>query len=455
MPDSRPQLILRVGTHAEKEYVERVAQFLNGVMVGANLLESTPGATASLIVALCGERHGLQYYIDPMTYAFGTYVDRSGRVRNDLDWIKSEQKVKGGNKGETSREFKRSYRKLVLEYGSYFATAVNDSNALTPAQFNAGVDVAPLVKSVLDYQLGRIRREFESDPEFRQYAADVPLPAALIAPYFYCEPSAANDWLSLNLRLAAAAGAHTSTVPKHAVICADVQHLHDPAFIARLRTELPRTRVNGVWLWFSRFAEDEADLSELQVFRSLVTDLNAAGLKVYNLHGGYFSLALSKFGLAGISHGMGYGEQKDVIPVIGQGIPTVRYYLPALHKRLGVPQIQRAFPAIGVVTAADFHTKVCDCAVCKGIVVKGAADFRLFGETQLSASKESEIQTPQSAKRCRFHFLVNRIKERDTIPSLSIADIQRHLDVASTTWGAQPTLKGSATHLMRWRAALG
>ena len=186
----------------------------------------------------------------------------------------------------------------------------------------------------------------------------------------------------------------------------------------------------------------------------MVTDLSAAGLKVFNLHGGYFSLALSKFGLAGISHGIGYGEQKDVVPVIGQAIPTVRYYLPALHKRLGVPQIQRAFPAMGVVTAADFYAKVCDCAVCKGIVVNSAADFRLFGETQLSASAASEVQTPQAARRCRFHFLVKRIKERDAMPALSLAAIRQRLESGVKGWGAQPTLQGSVGHLLKWSAAL-
>ena len=46
--------------------------------------------------------------------------------------------------------------------------------------------------------------------------------------------------------------------------------------------------------------------------------------------------------MSGISHGVGYGEQKDVIPVIGQSTPTVCYYLPDLKRRLGVPQIERA-----------------------------------------------------------------------------------------------------------------
>ena len=456
MPDARPQVILRLGTHAEKEYVERIAQFLDGLILGANLVESTPGATASLLIALCGARKELQYYIDPMTYAFGTYVDRGSVTRDDLDWIKSDQKVKGGKEGETQRAFKRSYKKLALnEYGGEFATALNSSKALSPAQFGPTLDLRPLTSSVLEYQLGRIRREFENDPEYREYADQVPQPAALIAPYFYCEPSAANDWLTINLRFASAAVAHGSTLPKHAIICADARQLRDPAFIARLRAEIPPTGVKGVWLWFSRLVEDDAETSDLRVLRSLIADLSAAGLKVYNLHGGYFSLALSKFGLAGISHGVGYGEQKDVVPVIGQAIPTVRFYLPAVHRRLGVPQIERAFPAMGVVTAADFYEKVCDCAVCKGIVVNSAADFRLFGETQLSASQESEIQTPQAAKRCRFHFLINRIKERDTIAGMSVADIQRQFDEARSGWGAQPTLQRDTAHLMRWRAALG
>ena len=454
MTDVRPEVILRLGTHAEKEYFERLAQFYDGLIVGANLVESTPGATASLIVALCGPKRELQYYVDPMTYAFGTYVDASEHLRDDLDWIKSDQKVKGSKKkDETIRDFKRSYKNLALtEYRGLFAAAVNKSKALTPDQF--GADLVPLVKSVLDYQVNRIRREFEEDDEYKEMAVRVPSPTALIAPYFYCEPSAANDWLTLNLRLASATAAYDSTIPKHAVVCADVGHLLDPAFIDRLRKELPATKVSGVWLWFSKFAEDDANLSQLQVFRSLVKDLNAAGLKVYNLHGGYFSLALSKFGLAGISHGTGYGEQKDVVPVIGQAIPTVRYYLPPLHKRLGVPEIQRAFPAMGVVTAADFHAKVCDCAVCKGIVVNSAADFRLFGETKLSASAQSEVQTSQAAKRCRFHFLINRIKERDAMPATTVADIRKSLDTAAKTWGAQPTLSRNAGHLVRWHDAL-
>ena len=36
-------------------------------------------------------------------------------------------------------------------------------------------------------------------------------------------------------------------------------------------------------------------------------------------------MALRKIGMTGIAQGNGYGEQKDVMPVIGQSTPTVQY----------------------------------------------------------------------------------------------------------------------------------
>lgn len=257
------------------------------------------------------------------------------------------------------------------------------------------------------------------------------------------------------MRLAEESVKVTSAAPVHAIVCADAAALLNDMFNRRLRSELPTTGVGGVWLWLSGFFEDQAELPELQALKALVQDLNEAGLAVYNMHGGYYSLALSKHGMRGISHGVGYGEQKDVVPVIGQSVPTVRYYLPALHKRLGVPDIERCFDALGIKTPADFHAKVCDCPVCKGVVAKDLGEFRAFGETQPSATSGLRlVQTPAAAKRCRFHFLISRIRERDRVGGMTVSGIQALWDTASDSWGKQPVLAGSAKHLPRWRAAL-
>ena len=39
-----PQFVVRFGSHSEKDYVLKMAKFLDGFMVAANLIESTPGA---------------------------------------------------------------------------------------------------------------------------------------------------------------------------------------------------------------------------------------------------------------------------------------------------------------------------------------------------------------------------------------------------------------------------
>ncbi len=92
MPEVAPAVIIRMGTHAEKEYLEKTLHFFDGLILGANLVEATPGATASLLVKFGGKKASQRFFIDPMTYAFSPYVDESDRVRLDLDWIKSDQK---------------------------------------------------------------------------------------------------------------------------------------------------------------------------------------------------------------------------------------------------------------------------------------------------------------------------------------------------------------------------
>src|ERR1017187_4427825 len=105
-------------------------------MVGANLLQATPGATASLLFKL-NKQAERPYYVDPMTYAFGTYIDPdTGRVRSDLDWIKSDQKIKG-QKGKFRRDFKSSYRKLAETFGVPFSNAVDRSKAIEPVDFRS------------------------------------------------------------------------------------------------------------------------------------------------------------------------------------------------------------------------------------------------------------------------------------------------------------------------------
>jgi hypothetical protein len=446
---AKPKVVLRLGSHAEKDYFLKTTRLWDGLIVGANLLEAAPGATSSLIFRFAGEKHKVPYYIDPMTYAFGAYVEHGAtEPRTDLDWIKSDQKNRKTKKIE--RLYKRSYLKLAEELGGAILGAVQNDEGIAPAQLNAA-DIAQLAQSVVQYQLTRVRNEFAADLEYAAEADKIPLPTAVFAPYFYIDPNAADQGLQLLFDCANAAKQQAGSTPVHAVLCTDTSMLRDPDFLEKAAAGIKASGVVGVWLWFSRFYEEAASGAELLAFRHFILDLKEE-VEVYNMHGGYFSLALSRVGLNGVSHGVGYGEQKDVIPVIGQSTPTVRYYLPDLKRRLGVPQIERALSGIGVTTAQEFFDKVCACAICRGVLGTDLKQFSSFGDLHYStAESQRKAQTPAAAQRCRFHFLLNRARERDELNGLSSAEIAATFADAHTKWAGQPTVRGDAEHLLRWK----
>ena len=454
MNASAPRVVIRLGSHAEKEYVVKLERFLDGLIVGANLFEATPGATASLLLRVGAKNTHL--YIDPMTYAYGAYVDPKTRaVRSDLDWIKSDQVRKDASgRKKNVRDFKRSYRSLSERLGTPFDQAIRSGRAVTPSTLLDSKTRVALCRATVAYQIGRMTEELEKDEDLRDYLDDAPRPAAVFAPYFYVEPSQTTEWLAANLSLMKTTVSLGLDVPVHGVLCADASHLTDADFLGRLVGELAGTGVKGIWLWFSEFFEDAVEEAVLESYKRLVVKL-ARELEVHAMHGGLFSLLLSKYGMTGVSHGVGYGEQKSVVPIIGQSVPMVRYYLPALARRLGVPAIERAFDALGVQEPVDFHERVCDCTLCRGVVVSSLEEFSSFGDMYFSRPTATrQAQTPAAAKRCRFHFLLARLREREDVRSMDLGALLARMRDAELAWGAQPSLRRDSGHMKRWRRVL-
>ena len=311
--------------------------------------------------------------------------------------------------------------------------------------------IRALCEATLRYQVTRVRDEFEADPEFRDVAADIPSPGALFAPYFYIAPDDLEGGLRFFSACAETAVSLKQSGPVHAVLCTDVSSLDSQEFLGNAVARIKDSGVSGVWLWFSRFYEEAASTPMLQEFRRFVEELSQH-VSVFNMHGSYLSLALSRFGMSGISHGVGYGEQKDVIPVIGQSTPTVRYYLPDLKRRLGVPQIERALSNVGVKSTDDFFDKICGCVICRGVLGDSLGGFSSFGDLHYStAESRRRAQTPAAAKQCRFHFLLNRARERDELTDLAPTVISRGFQKAYEKWKDQPTISGDVAHLLRWK----
>lgn len=455
-----PQVILRIGSHAEKEYFEKLAKSLDAIFFGGNLLEITPAATSSLLLNLRAKRGGAQlpFYLDPMTYGFGPYIDpETGRQRMDMDALKSDQAEVRGSKKKV-RRIKESYRSLAVEFGGSFESAVNTSAAVDPFILNPTQRDA-MCESVVRYQLNRIPDILRGD-DFLKEHADGCAPAAVFAPYFYIDQKWADDGITTAVDLCRRTAAMKPAVPVQAIVCASQSLLRSAAPLDRLKKELPATGIAGVWLWFNGFDELEAPLDDLVAFRGLVQSL-ASKMQVFNLHGGYFSLLLTHDGLSGISHGVGYGERKEVAQVIGEAAPTVRYYLPPIWKRIGVPDVQRCFAYLGIKTPADFFSKVCGCTICKGVIGTDLDHFASFGEMhRAKPTSKRDSQTPAAAKMCRFHFLINRMKERSTVAGLKADQRAKHIADRTRDWrllaplaahlGSMPD-KG---YIERWAQAL-
>ncbi len=434
MSITQPKVALRMGSHAEKEYFVKIAKSLDSVVFGGNLLEITPGATCSFIFSLKTKRGGraLPFYLDPMTYCFGPYIDpQTGRIRTDLEALKSERLVKRGSK-KKFKGVKASYTKLAGELGAAFQRAVKTSKAIDISSI-ASSDRDKLCQAVVDYQLKRIESILSEDELMEKFAGEGK-PAAVFAPYFFVHEGWVDEGLKTAIDLATRTAALKALAPVHAVICASQKILSNAAHVKYLIDELPKTNAAGVWLWFDGFDEQEAPLDRLVAFRSIVSGLSGK-MDIYNRHGGYFSLLLAHDGLTGISHGVGYGERKPVAQVIGAAAPTVRYYLPPICKRVGVPDVQRCFPDVGIKTPEDFFANVCDCQICKGVIASDLLKFASFGKMHRAKEESKRVsQTPAAAKMCRFHFLINRFKEREVVAALNAADRSDHVIERAALW---------------------
>lgn len=63
-------------------------------------------------------------------------------------------------------------------------------------------------------------------------------------------------------------------------------------------------------------------------------------------------------------------------------------------------------------------------------------------------------QTPAAAKRCRFHFLLSRIRERNWLKSADIEEVISDLSKSISKWSKTPLNFDLCSHLKRWQSAL-
>ncbi|WP_323960476.1 hypothetical protein GC088_03220 [Arthrobacter sp. JZ12] len=112
--------------------------------------------------------------------------------------------------------------------------------------------------------------------------------------------------------------------------------------------------------WVSGLEEfrstSEQDLLEYGV---ALQQASSRGQRVFALYGGFLAVLLSRHGLTGASHGIGFGEHREWIELPSSGAPPARYYVPRLHRYVAVDLAEivwRQFPDL----------VRCECEECAG-----------------------------------------------------------------------------------------
>ncbi len=416
-------------------------RFFDGIIFSANLLEITPSATSSLIIKFAGKKNKQPYIIDPMTYVFGElYYGK--KKRTDLNWITSDGK---GSK------IKNSYKKLAHSLGHTFQQCIEKRKAISIQDLQNDNRRKDICKTTIEYQKKQISNILSKDREdfVDDFKEDIPEPGMIITPYFFIHPGKELECLDIIDKIAIDSISYEKS-SLYIKFCFNKEMLLNSKAIQKILSICDR-EFKGIWLWINNFDEKKVNSKYLIAFKNLIESISKKEKEIFNRHGSGYSMMLSKFGMNGISNGVGYGEKKGIMPVSGQGTPPVNYYFPKLYNTFGVPDIERAFSDIGVNSPETFFEHICDCVICKGVIDQDISNFRNFGN-QYSSDPNTKKQLTVAATECtRYHYLLCKVKEKKYIQNASletiIKDLKNSLPISEID-----TLKSE--HILRWIESL-
>lgn len=430
--------VIRLGTHAEKDYLLRATDWYGELLINANLLEGTASSTSYFAFDLA--RRNRPFFVDPVTYAFAL----------DESYIKS-QDVRG------EWRFKRTFLSLAKRYG--LADESSDQIHRLDAQTLSKDDAfrRSFCQSVLRYQHAKIRETLEEDADF--IADEIPdmAPARLIAPYFFLSD---HEWISLGANLVQV----SSEIARErfecgvwALICFDGLLLDQDDFIDTICDFYADLPCDGFGLWFTNFDEHRATFSQIAGLARLVRRLKERkpDADIIDMYGGYFAALLCPLGISGISHGVGYGERRDIVPVVGGGLPPAKYYLPPVHDQIHIHDL---VPLATSLTVQDFQNQICQCVICEGLLQTGVQSLlNEFLETVRRPTPRGgyrDYPSPTVYRLTKFHFMHNRHMElRDLTEATDLRESADALAEAYATFGIALG-QSRLTFLNTWSAAL-
>jgi len=424
---------LRVGSLSDKRVIDGSSDQFDVLVVQGNLAVSASQALATWPL-------DKPVWIDPITYAFAASP------------VHLQKKSKSGE-----RNYKKTFLSLAKAFGQPYQAAIEENRRLNPSDFANGS--AESVERVLAWQEG----VFSPPEEDRKYGAEPISPALLTVPFFpllVSDLSAAKpSWLDVNLRLAAAAAAGRDSARLAVGFLASLDvfdHERFDIWLEAYADKLDELGIRHLWWWVSDHDEVTTSLQRASRLIKSIESLAARGIQVHQAFGGSLSSLALLRGLSSVAHGVNYWEQKGWEPIATGGLPSARYFHPALRERLRVPEAIAIVDHL-VADTGEFYSRVCTCSICREVVADDVAGFGAFGEVNIKTRRtrgggiaEFDSPTPEALYRTKMHFLRAKYTEIQTL-------LKEGFDAAATLrsdaelWASDLTRTG---HLERWALAL-
>jgi hypothetical protein len=393
-----PRLWLRLEQHGDKPFYARLpSDLVDGFILNANLIESSPEACASFL-----DHARKPFLIDPMSYRF----ERVAWYTRDKD---------GDEVG------KRNYVRLWQKYSRGVAGLSGDP--LTDrgsSRLSEDTDIARFCQNVIDFQELRLRTAWIEDGA--QYVGMEAMfggqlaPIAYMAPYQVIGEGNIDEEARLAVALAKTAAAIANPRPVVAVLPLLGKALRNADCLRSLATDIGTSGVQEVLVWAVGeptllLADDPALFTGLTI---LSRSLRDAGLEVGMLYGGILSSLLRGHGVAGFSHGLMYGEVRGLEP--SRGLPATAFYFPPLRQPLRYDFVAQL---IAQMSADEYLEKICSCAVCTQLIGRDVANLAPYFETYLPEGAKRPLPTQEALGLNRFHYLLARGDELALARSMS------------------------------------
>lgn len=344
MPEFK--IYYRIGMAAEKKILSHssVWETFHGICLSANVARFGKTWVSQFINDL-----GKPFFIDPVSYAFQFPLDRISR----------------------ENALKKSFSQLLEVYGEPILEAVSSGRTVQPQDFNED-NIATMIENVFEFQRNIAKPMSSSQKtllEFEEWLDEKKQeeePEFLLLPYFWFD-SPETDWYDLNVKILEQSRDYSEQLPVYAVVCMGKEIYSQEEWISKALSDFQKAE--GILLWISDFDEYRMDSPSLISFLNFVGRLSEKK-KVIMMYGSFFSIIASKFGLAGVSPGIGMSESKSVEDQPTGGVFSKKYYVPQA-KTMANEADARAF-------YADNPDALCTCEICQGnriVNVEGTHEF--------------------------------------------------------------------------------